>query len=62
MKKRGRGRPAHSDDPPKLLATTIPTSVYLLLERIADLQKRPKSEILADALRAYGRRIRSNKT
>jgi hypothetical protein len=59
---RTRGRPAHRDDPPKLFSTTIPESVYTLLSAIATMQNRPKSEVLTDALRAYGRRISRNKT
>jgi len=51
------GRPPHLDDPPKLFSTTIPKSVYFLLDDIASRQGRPKSEVLADAIRAYGRRI-----
>ena len=51
-----RGRPAHADDPPKLFSTTIPTSVYELLCEVAEIQRRPKSEILTDAIRAYARR------
>jgi hypothetical protein len=58
--KRKPGRPAHHDDPPKLFSTTIPTSAYELLSRISDAQNRPKSEVLADALRAYGRRMSYN--
>jgi hypothetical protein len=52
-----RGRPPHRDDPPKLFSTTIPTSVYALLSDIATRQGRPKSEVLTDAIRGYGRRV-----
>ena len=56
--KRNRpGRPAHSDDPPKIFSTTLPESVHELLSDIAKRQKRPKSEILAEAVRAYARRF-----
>jgi len=54
-----RGRPRHSDDPPKLFSTTIPESVYKVLDGLARSQGRPKSEILADAIRAYARRFES---
>lgn len=52
----GRGRPRNPDRP-KLFSTTLPTSVYTLLVDLADLQHRTKSEILADALKAYARRF-----
>jgi hypothetical protein len=55
-KTKRRGRPAHADDPPKLFSTTIPTSVYGLLCDVSETQRRPKSEVLADAIRAYARR------
>jgi hypothetical protein len=54
--KRRMGRPRHADDPPKLFSTTIPTSVYELLCEVAEIQRRPKSEVLTDAIRAYARR------
>jgi len=52
-----RGRPAHKEDPPKLFSTTIPISVYEALVALSERQERPKSEILADAIRAYARRF-----
>jgi hypothetical protein len=52
-----RGRPPHREDPPKLFSTTIPISVYALLDDISARQGRPKSEVLTDAIRAYGRRV-----
>lgn len=54
---RKRGRPPHTDDPPKLFSTTIPESAYTLLATLAEAQHRTKSEILTDALRAYARRF-----
>jgi hypothetical protein len=60
MKKRSasrRGRPPHRDDPPKLFATTLPESVHNLLDDLSKVQRRPKSEIITDAVRAYSRRI-----
>jgi hypothetical protein len=51
-----RGRPAHTDDPPKLLSTSIPTSVDEMLREMSDKLNRPRSELLADAIRAYARR------
>lgn len=51
-----RGRPAHRDDPPVLLSTSIPTSVDRLLRGMSDALGRPRSELLADAIRAYARR------
>ncbi len=51
-KKRGPGRPKR-DDPPKMLATTIPESLYDAFRAFAKASDRPQSEHLADALRAY---------
>jgi len=53
-----RGRPAHTDDPPVLLSTSIPTTTDRLLRRLSADLKRPRSELLADAIRAYARRAR----
>jgi hypothetical protein len=52
-----RGRPPHADDPPVFLGTTIPTSVDKLIREISATLGRPKSEILADAIRGYARRF-----
>ena len=56
QQQRRYGRPRHSDRP-KLFSTTIPESVYALLCEIAEIQRRPKSEVLTDAIRAYARHI-----
>ena len=53
-----RGRPPHTDDPPVLLSTSIPTTTDRLLRRLSADLKRPRSELLADAIRAYARRVR----
>jgi len=55
-KKRGPGRPKHKDDPPVILATTIPKSLDRALREHAKVTGRPRSEHLADAIRAYLRR------
>ena len=55
-----RGRPRHIDDPAHQFSTTIPDSVRQLLSDLSEALKRPKSEILTDAIRAYARRF-SNK-
>jgi len=52
-KKRGRGRPKHTDDPPVILATTIPKSLDRALREHARVTGRPRSEHLAEAIRAY---------
>jgi len=52
-KKRGPGRPKHKDDPPVILATTIPKSLDRALREHAKVTGRPRSEHLADAIRAY---------
>ena len=53
-----RGRPPHTDDPPVLLSTSIPTSIDHLLRDLSATLQRPRSELLADAIRAYARRVR----
>jgi hypothetical protein len=50
--KRRRGRPRHLD-PPKLLATNLPISVYSLLSDLAAALRRTKSQILTEAIQAY---------
>lgn len=50
------GRPAHADDPPVLLSTSIPSSVDGTLRDLSAKLGRPRSELLADAIRAYARR------
>jgi len=55
-KRRTRGRPANLD-PPKLFSTTLPSTVYEMLSKLAEAQHRTKSEILTDALHAYARRF-----
>ena len=55
-KRRTRGRPANLD-PPKLFSTTLPSTVYDMLAKLAEAQHRTKSEILTDALHAYARRF-----
>jgi hypothetical protein len=55
--KQKRGRPAHTDDPPVLLSTTIPTSIDRLLRDLSTRIGRPRSELVADAVRAYARRF-----
>ena len=50
--KRGRGRPRHLD-PPKMLATNLPTSVYSLLSDLAAALRRTKSQVLTEAIQAY---------
>ncbi|HYT73506.1 MAG TPA: ribbon-helix-helix domain-containing protein [Vicinamibacterales bacterium] len=51
-----RGRPPHTDDPPVMVGTTVPTSINRLLMDLSRRLGRPRSEILADAIRAYARR------
>jgi len=41
-----------------LLSTSIPTSVDAILRELSDKQGRPRSELLADAIRAYARKYR----
>jgi hypothetical protein len=53
-----RGRPAHRDDPPILLSTTIPSSIDRLLREISERLQRPRSELLSEAVRALARRYR----
>lgn len=48
-----RGRPAHADDPPVLLSTTIPASSDRLLRELSAKLDRPRSELLAEAIKAY---------
>jgi hypothetical protein len=57
-----RGRPAHKDDPPVLLSTSIPASADKMLRELSDQIGRPRSELLADAIRAYARRFRTLKS
>jgi hypothetical protein len=52
-----RGRPAHLDDPPVMVGTTIPSSINKLLKELSVRLGRPRSELLADAIRAYARRF-----
>lgn len=52
-KKRGPGRPKHKEDPPVILATTIPKSLDRASREHAKVTSRPRSEHLADAIRAY---------
>ena len=52
-----RGRPAHTDDPPVLLSTSIPGSVDRILRELAVRSGRPRSELIADAVLAYARRF-----
>ena len=54
-----QGRPKNLDTP-KLFSTTLPTTVYELLSDIALLQRRTKSEILSDAIKAYARRFKDD--
>jgi predicted DNA-binding protein len=56
-KRRGRGRPANLD-PPKLFSTTLPSTIYETLSKLAEAQHRTKSEILTDAIQAYARRFK----
>jgi len=39
-----------------LLSTSIPTSVDKMLRELSEEMNRPRSELLADAIRAYARR------
>jgi hypothetical protein len=55
-----RGRPAHTDDPPVLLSTSIPSTVDRILRELSDRLERPRSELLAEAIRAYARRFADN--
>jgi hypothetical protein len=57
-KGRAQGRPRHLD-PPKLLATTLPLSVYRLLDDLAEALRRTKSQILVEALQAYAAKYAS---
>jgi hypothetical protein len=56
-----KGRPAHTDDPPRMVGTTVPESVIGLLNQLTIRLERPKSEILSDAIRAYARRYPAKK-
>ena len=47
------GRPPHKDDPPEMVGTTVPKSVNRLLKQLSTTLDRPKSEVLAEAIRAY---------
>jgi hypothetical protein len=58
-KKRKRGRPQHKEDPPVILATTIPKSLDRALREHAKATGRPRSEHLAAAIRAYLKKGRS---
>jgi hypothetical protein len=40
-----------------MVGTTIPTSVDRLLKDLSSRLSRPRSELLADAIRAYARRF-----
>jgi predicted DNA-binding protein len=40
-----------------MVGTTVPTSIYQLLADLSQRLGRPRSEILADAIRAYARRF-----
>jgi hypothetical protein len=60
-KKRGPGRPKHADDPPVILATTIPRSLDGALREHAKVTGQPRSEHLAAAIRAYLKRYGSRK-
>jgi metal-responsive CopG/Arc/MetJ family transcriptional regulator len=51
-----RGRPKNIDEA-ILFSTTLPKSVLELLDKLSKLQRRTKSEILSDAVRAYARRF-----
>jgi hypothetical protein len=52
---RRRGRPPHLD-PPKLLATNLPTSVYDVLADLSVALRRTKGQILTEAMQAYAAR------
>jgi len=39
-----------------MVGTTVPTSVLALLKELSERMDRPRSELLADAIRAYARR------
>ena len=43
--------PKHADDPPVKLMTTVPESVSELLDSLKQRLGRPRSEIIADAVR-----------
>jgi hypothetical protein len=47
-----RGRPPHLD-PPKLLATTLPLSVYELIGELAVALRRTKGQVVTEAIHAY---------
>jgi hypothetical protein len=55
-KRSRRGRPAHSDDPPVLLATTVPQSVDRVLRELSAKTGRPRSELLSEAVQTLTRR------
>jgi hypothetical protein len=57
-KKRGPGRPKHTDDPPVKLMTTIPKSIDRLLTVLKERTGRPRSELIAEALRSYAKHAR----
>jgi hypothetical protein len=56
-----RGRPPHSDDPPVFLGTTIPRSADNILRELSVRLGRPRSELLAEAIRFLSRRYTKNK-
>ena len=55
-KPKGPGRPPNLDKA-IIFSTTLPESILKLLDAIAEGQRRTKSEIIADAIRAYARRF-----
>ena len=56
VKPKGPGRPPNIDKA-LIFSTTLPESILKLLDAISEGQHRTKSEILADAVRAYARRF-----
>jgi metal-responsive CopG/Arc/MetJ family transcriptional regulator len=40
-----------------MVGTTIPTSIHTLLDELSQRLQRPRSEVLADAIKAYARRF-----
>jgi hypothetical protein len=58
----GRRRLRHTDAPPVILATTIPTSLDRALREHAKVMGRPRSEHLAAAIRAYLPKVRQWRT
>jgi hypothetical protein len=57
--RRRLGRPPHTDDPPIFFGTTIPTSIHRLIVELSEELSRTRSQVIAEAIVAYARRVRT---